>query len=101
MKQMNPSFMRAGAAALSLGLLLGAGSVAHADKAVGDACAASLSADGKAIYSAVVGSLNANTDLRSVVTDTTKSLVMSGTISRGDARASAEAAGQCLEQARS
>ncbi len=71
---------------------------AFADKAAGDACAAGLSPDGKVIYAAV-GSTSG--DLRTIVTDTTKSLVMSGKIDRGNARANAQAAGACLEQARS
>lgn len=71
---------------------------ALADKAAGDACAAGLSPDAKAIYAAVGA---ASGDLRSIVTDATKSLVMSGKIDRGNARANAQAAGACLEQARS
>lgn len=71
---------------------------AHADKAAGDACAAGLTADGKAIYAAVGTAVG---DLRSVVTDTTRSLVMSGKIDRGNARTNAEAAGACLQQLRS
>ncbi|WP_428029921.1 hypothetical protein [Ancylobacter sp.] len=81
-------------------LVLLAGTAARADQAAGNACAASLNADGKAIYSAVIAAGNTG-DLRTLVTDTTKSLAMSGQIDRGSARSNAEAAGQCLEQARS
>ncbi len=89
----------ASVAAISLAAVLGS-MPAFADKAAGDACAASLSPDGKAIYAAVMGA-GAGGDLRSVVTDTTKSLVMSGKIDRGNARTNAQAAGACLQQARS
>lgn len=80
--------------------VLVAGAAARADQAAGNACAASLTPDGKAIYSAVMAAGNTG-DLRSLVTDTTKSLAMSGQIDRGNARSNAQAAGQCLEQARS
>ncbi|MBS9476595.1 hypothetical protein [Ancylobacter radicis] len=86
------------ATAAGLVLFLAAGSVAMADKAAGDACAASLNADGQAIY-AGVGS--ASGDLRTAITNTTRSLAMSGKIDRGNARTNAEAAGKCLELARS
>ncbi|WP_371345919.1 hypothetical protein [Ancylobacter sp. IITR112] len=85
----------AAAALLSL-----AGGVAHADQAAGNACAASLTPDGKAIYSAVMAAGDSG-DIRTIVTDTTKSLAMSGQIDRGNARSNAQAAAQCLEQARS
>lgn len=81
-------------------LVLLAGGVAQADQAAGNACAASLTPDGKAIYSAVMAAGDSG-DLRSIVTDTTKSLAMSGQIDRGNARSNAQAAAQCLEQARS
>lgn len=89
----------ASVAAIALAAALGS-APAFADKAAGDACAAALSPDGKAIYVAVMGA-GAGGDLRSVVTDTTKSLVMSGKIDRGNARTNAQAAGACLQQARS
>ena len=38
-------------------------------------------------------------DLKGVVTDTTKSLVKSGQVPRGEARPAAEAAGECLKLA--
>ncbi|MCK0210048.1 hypothetical protein MWN33_18605 [Starkeya koreensis] len=90
---------RALAATIVGGALLAA-PAAFADQAAGKACAASLTPDGKAIYSGVIAAGNSG-DLRTLVTDTARSLVMSGQIDRGNARANAEAAGQCLEQARS
>lgn len=73
---------------------------AHADQAAGNACAASLNADGKAIYAAALPSA-ASGDLRTLVTNTTKSLAEGGKIAMGSARANAMAAGKCLEAARS
>ena len=96
------TFARAGglSTAACAALVLLAGGMARADQAAGNACAASLTPDGKAIYSAVMAAGDSG-DLRTIVTDTTKSLAMSGQIDRGNARANAQAAGQCLEQARS
>lgn len=71
---------------------------AHADQAAGNACAASLNADGKAIYAAALPSLG-STDLRTLVTNTTKSLAEGGKIAMGSARSNAQAAGKCLEAA--
>ncbi|TCK27963.1 hypothetical protein EV667_1958 [Ancylobacter aquaticus] len=96
------SFARAAglSTAACAALVLMASGGARADQAAGNACAASLTADGKAIYAAVMAAGDSG-DLRTIVTDTTKSLAMSGQIDRGSARSNAEAAGQCLEQARS
>ncbi|RTL97386.1 hypothetical protein [Ancylobacter rudongensis] len=96
------SFARVGglSTAACAALVLLASGAARADQAAGNACAASLNADGKAIYSAVMAAGDSG-DLRTIVTDTTKSLAMSGQIDRGNARANAQAAAQCLEQARS
>lgn len=87
------------AALLTLTLALGAGLPvlpAHADKAAADACAAGLTADGKAIYAASISSVVAGGDVRSVVSDKARGLAMGGKINRGTARGSAEAAGKCL-----
>ncbi|MCS0496640.1 hypothetical protein NVS89_16180 [Ancylobacter sp. MQZ15Z-1] len=91
--------VREALAAACLGALMFAAAPAHADKASADACAASLSADGKAIYAAAIGQVSSGADVRETVTSTTKSLAMSGQISRGSARSNAEAAGACLAQA--
>ena len=98
------SSLRHGAASLALAAFLAAGAFAApalADKAAGDACAAQLDADGKTIYAASLPSVAAGGDVRSVVTDTTKSLVMGGKVGRANARPAAEAAGKCLVVARS
>lgn len=96
----SPAFARRALAAACLAGALAAAPAAFANKAAGDACAASLTPDGKAIYAAVTAAGNGG-DLRTLVTDTARSMVMSGQIDRGNARANAQAAGACLEQARS
>ncbi|TDT94511.1 MULTISPECIES: hypothetical protein [Azorhizobium] len=86
---------------LSLALAFGFGAVclassAYADRAAADKCAAKLDANGKKIYQASAPSIAPGADIRSVVTDQTKALVMGGTISRSAAKPAAEAAGSCL-----
>lgn len=82
--------------ALALPLAFAAGA-AHADQAAADQCAAGLSGDAKTIYEATAPNVTPGSNLRNVVTEQTKSLAMAGTISRGDARQSAQAAAACLE----
>ena len=101
MKSLNAALIRGAAGALCVGAVLAIGSAAYAARAAGDACAAGLTPDGKMIYSATVAQVVGGGDVRTVVTDTTKSLAMSGKIDRGAARGNAEAAGQCLAQAKS
>lgn len=84
-------------ASAALLLAFGAGP-ALADRAAADACAAGLNAEAKAIYDASIGAVGSGS-LKSVVTNSTKSLVAAGTVSKGTARASATAAGACLQQA--
>ncbi|MBX3539603.1 MAG: hypothetical protein KF735_18330 [Chelatococcus sp.] len=74
---------------------------ALADKASATACAAKLGKPGQIIYNKVAPQAAATADLRGLITDETRSLVMSGQVSRGDARPAAEAAGACLVQLRS
>ena len=76
-----------------------AASPALANRAAADACAAKLPANSKLIYAATVDSVKANVKLADVVRDKTRSLVMSGKLSRGEAKGAAEAAGQCLKLA--
>lgn len=101
MNYLNAALVRGAAGALCLGALLAVGTAAYADRTAADACAAGLSPDAKAIYAATVGQVVGGGDVRTVVTDTTRSLAMSGKIDRGAARGNAEAAGQCLAQAKS
>ncbi|MBS7544793.1 hypothetical protein KHC19_17010 [Ancylobacter oerskovii] len=89
----------AGLAGLLVPALALLGLPAHADKAAADACAAGLNADGKAIYAASISAVAAGGDVRSVVGDKARALVMDGKVSRANARPAAEAAGQCLVRA--
>lgn len=73
---------------------------ALADQAAGDKCAAGLSGDAQAIYTAAAPGFAGASDPRSFVADKTKGLVMSGTISRGTAREAAESAATCLTKLR-
>jgi hypothetical protein len=72
---------------------------ASANRAAADACAAKLPANAKMIYAATITSVTPGANLQDVVRSKTRSLVMDGKISRGDARPAAEAAGACLKQA--
>lgn len=85
--------------ALAAGVLLVSGAPSFANRAAADACAAKLSPDAKTVYAATIGSVKAGVDLTAVVTAKTRDLVMSGKLSRGNARPAAEAAGTCLKHA--
>lgn len=74
---------------------------ALADSAGAATCAAKLGKPARLIYNTVAPQASGSADLRGLITDQTRGLVMSGQISRGDARPAAEAAGQCLAQLRS
>jgi hypothetical protein len=70
-----------------------------ADAAAAQTCAATLPKDGQAIFRATLPQVQPGTDLRDVVTASTRSLVEAGQIDRGTARQSAVAAAQCLRLA--
>ena len=72
---------------------------AHADKPAGDACAAKLNADGKAIYAATMAATPTQETLRATVEKETRSLAMGGKIGRGSARENATEAGECVRTA--
>ncbi|WP_210485373.1 hypothetical protein [Microvirga antarctica] len=74
---------------------------ALADKAGAAACAAKLPKDARAIYDASAPGAASASDLKQLLTQQTRSLAMAGTISRGSARASAEAAGPCVAMLKS
>ena len=90
--------MKKATLALATLILAASGGAALADKAAADACAANLDANGKAIYAASIGLIGTG-DVKSIVTDQTKSLVMAGSLSKGVAREAAMAALPCLEKA--
>ncbi|WP_139251335.1 hypothetical protein [Kaistia soli] len=84
---------------MAAGLFIAFGTgTALADQASADACAGSLNTEAKAIYAAAIGSVG-STDLKSLLTEKTKGLVMAGTVSRSTAKESAMAAANCLEMA--
>lgn len=72
---------------------------AFAGQAEAQSCAAGLDANGQMIFNAALPQVNPSADLKGVVTSTTKSLVMSGQLSRSVARPAAMAAGECLKLA--
>lgn len=76
-------------------------SSALADQQQAQECAGGLSPESKTIYEDVAPQVTPDTNLRDVITSTTKSLVMSGKIARSSAKTSAEAAGACLEKLKS
>lgn len=76
--------------------LVSVATMARADAAAGDACAAKLSADGKLVYAAVVAANPTLETLRSKVEEQGRSLVMDRKIARGQARDNATAAGECV-----
>ena len=82
-------------AAIAAGLF---GGPSHASRAAADACAAKLPANSQMIYAATVADVAPGVDLRDVVRSRTRSLVIGGKLSRGEAQAAAEAAGACLKQ---
>jgi len=70
--------------------------IAFADDVKSDACAASLSPTGKAIFEAVAPSVEAETNLKKLLKKKVRPLVMSGKLKRKDAMANASLAGECL-----
>ncbi len=69
---------------------------ALADQAAADACAAGLSPDARAVYTAAAPGFASASDPRALLKDKTRGLVKAGTVSMGNARAAAQAAATCL-----
>lgn len=69
---------------------------AFANQQAADSCAAKLPKNPAAIYSASVTQISPDSDIRAIVTNVTRGMVMNGDLSRGDAKPAAEAAGACL-----
>jgi hypothetical protein len=84
---------------IALGLLALSAAPALAGQAEAQSCASGLDANGQLIFTTALPQVAPGADLKGVLTDATKSLVMSGKIKRGDARPAAEAAGACLKLA--
>ncbi len=80
-------------------VFLAACGVAHADAGAAQACAAKLPKDAQIIFAATLPQLGPGTDLRDVVTTTTRGLVEDSKIDRATARPSAVSAADCLRLA--
>jgi hypothetical protein len=80
-------------------VLLGGARIACAAPPAGDACAAQLAPDGKAIYSATMAARPTTDTLRATIEKEARSLAMAGRIARGSARDNALAAGECVKVA--
>jgi hypothetical protein len=76
--------------------LVSLATLAHADAAAGDACAANLTADGKQIYAAVVAADPTLQNLRETIEEQARGLVFAGKITRSTGRENATAAGECV-----
>jgi hypothetical protein len=76
--------------------LVSVATMAWADAAAGDACAANLTADGKLVYAAVVAANPTLQNLRETVEEQARSLVFAGKIARAEGRDNAVAAGECV-----
>jgi len=76
-------------------LLLAAGP-ALADKAAADRCAAKLSPEARAIYTASAPKLVPGADGRAIVTEETRRLVLAGQLDFNKAQDTAMAAANCL-----
>lgn len=72
---------------------------AWADITAGNACAGSLTADGKQIYTASMAAKPTADKLKDVIEKETRGLAMGGKISRGKARENAVAASECVRVA--
>ena len=95
---MNARLHACRAASIALPLLIAlAMPNAHADTAKMTACAAKLTPDAKAIFDKTLPQVTPSSNLRTLLTSTTRSLAMSGSINMGNARQSATSAGQCLQ----
>jgi hypothetical protein len=70
-----------------------------AGQAEAESCASGLDANGQMIFNSALPQVAPGADLKGIVTATTKSLVASGQIKRGDAKPAAMAAGECLKLA--
>jgi hypothetical protein len=72
---------------------------ARANGPAGDACAAKLTADGKAIYTAAMAAKPTTETVRPTIEKEARSLAMGSKIARGSARDNAVAAGECVKTA--
>lgn len=87
-------------ALLLLGALPMSAATAHADQAAANACASKLSKEGQLLYEKAAPTVTPTNDIKEALTEVARPLVMNGTMSRGTARAAAEAAGECMKLAK-
>ena len=80
-------------------VFLAACGIAHADADTAQACAAKLPKDAQTIFAATLPQLGPGTDLRDVVTTTTRGLAEDNKIDRATARPSAVSPANCLRLA--
>lgn len=81
------------------GVLLASAGPSLADRKAADSCAAKLSPEAKLIYAETIGAVKPGVDLTATITAKARGLVMSGKLTRANARPAAEAAGACLKHA--
>lgn len=74
---------------------------AWAGQSEADACAEELAPPAQQIYTAAAPDVTPSANLRDVVRQHTRSLVQSGEMTRGEARANVRAAGLCLRMLQS
>jgi len=80
-----------------IGAALLVAGTAVAQTTAADQCAAALGKDPRAIYDACAASVQPTTDIKALLTQKTRGLVIAGTVERASARDSARAAAPCLE----
>lgn len=80
-----------------VGLTMGVAASAWADGPAGEACAAKLNGDGKAVYAATMAAKPTKETLRETVEKEARGLAMGGKIAMGGARENAMAAGECAK----
>ena len=83
----------------ALALLAVTAAPAFAGAAEATKCAAGLDANGQTIFNATLPQVTPTSDLRTLLTTTTMSLVMGGKVPMSSAKTSATAAAQCLKLA--
>ncbi len=70
---------------------------AFGDQMAADDCAAKLPPNSASIYSASLKKISSGDPVSDIVRKVTRGMVMSGSLSRDDAKPAAEAAGGCLK----
>jgi hypothetical protein len=90
-------FIRAGGFAMLLAAYLPPSAPARADQTAADQCAVGLTPIGKTMFNAALPKLLAGDTTRDALTSVARDMVLSGKVTRDEARSSAEAAASCLK----